>query len=180
MTKTPLFKELTTPMLLIEDMEEITGEHRTAMRMKVSRGTVKLLSSDTQKYAGRGYKALYSVRDAMQFLLLAKLGRLHIPGKVIDTDCMAEIMNYIVPRFEELAAGYWYGNSPNPIIEEEQEDGTIKRINNERFVYIFEHNGELRCDEVWSQWADGTWVTIDVVDFSTKILKVYNRRKGTP
>ena len=170
MKKAPEFKDLTTPIFFIEDLVELTGVQAAALRMWVTRGNVRLLSSTTPgRDAGRGNKAQYSIRDALQFLLFAKLSKFSISPSAIDDECMGEIMNIVLERLNEIAAGWLYGDSVNPFIGKKR---------NEKFLYIFPHNGKLRSDELYGSWDGGEWITIDVVHFVTSVLRIYNRRTG--
>ena len=169
--KIPEFRDLTTPLFFIEDLVELTEVQPATLRMWVSRGSVRLLASTTPgREAGRGNKAQYSIRDALQFLLFAKLSKFTISPSAIDEECMGDAMNIILDRLNEIAAGCLYGNSVNPF-----DDNQI----NPRFFYIFPHNGKLWADELYGRWEGGEWITFDVVDFVTRVLKIYNRRTGS-
>ena len=170
MKKATEFKDLTTPLFFIEDLVELTGVQAATLRMWVTRGNVQLLASISPgREAGRGNKAKYSIRDALQFMLFAKLSKFTIPPSAIDDECMGEIMSIILERLNEIAAGWLYGNSVNPFIEEKP---------NEKFLYIFPHHGRLRSSEIYGVWEAGEWVTFDVVYFVTSVLRIYRRLTG--
>ena len=170
MKKATEFKEPLTTCFVIEYLVELTGVRSSDLRRWGTGGHVRLLSSTLPGTdADRGNEAQYSIRDALQFLLFAKLSKFSISPSAIDDECMGEIMNIVLERLNEIAAGWLYGDSVNPFIGKKR---------NEKFLYIFPHNGKLRSDELYGSWDGGEWITIDVVHFVTSVLRIYNRRTG--
>jgi len=167
------FKDLDRQIFTIEDISEATKTPISTLRTWQGNGSVSPSSSFTPgRTAGRGTKALYSVFDAMQFVLMARMTKDTISIKTISECCRSDILEVVLDRLNEMADGVYHGMNYSVI---------SKKNAYARYVFIFEKDGALYMTQEWRQWSEYggyTFHVIDAIDMAANIFTMYNKKMG--
>lgn len=170
MNTVAIFKDLYAQIFTIEDISQATGVSYSTLRMWPGRNIISLSTSYNPGKAGRGTKSLYSVYDAMQFLLIAEVAKSTVSVKGLSECCLSEILEVVLDRLSEIDAGIYHGRNLDP---------TNPKNAYERYVFIFEKDGKLVCTQEWGLWrreGRAAWYTIDAIQLAAKVYAMYLRK----
>ena len=174
MKDSPEFKDLYKPLFTIEDVADVAKLPHSTLRMWPNRKVISLSTSYTPgPLAGRGTKALYSVYDAMQFLLLAEVTKDTYSVKALADNCLSEVLEVVLNRLSEMADGVNHGRNVDPCDRENAF---------ERYVFLCEKDGKIHCTQefrAWSEHGRVSWYTIDAIDLAAKVYAMYLKKTGT-
>ena len=162
MKDSPEFKDLYKPLFTIEDVAGVAKLPHSTLRTWPSRKLVSLSTSfNPGSAAGRGMKSLYSVYDAMQFLLLAEVTKDTYSVKALADNCLSL-----------YRIGVYHGCNFDPCDRENA---------SERYVFLCEKDGKIYCTQefrAWSEHGRVSWYTIDAIDLAAKIYTMYLKKTG--
>lgn len=171
------------PFLTIEDIAAETGLSHSTMRNWVDRRKIDLVSTHKPGTGGKGVRTLYSMRDVVQFLLLAQLKRISSDFK-LDEDQTSYVFGIIQGHIEDKLKGV-----PNI-------------TNTDRFIYIYFDGKKLQCDSSTKadllyernehpsgsdgafilsgplQIAGDVWTIIDTISFAETVIRFMKKHKG--
>jgi hypothetical protein len=152
------------PLLTIEQVSQETETPATTIRTWVQRGLVDLVSSINP---GRGARALYSMRDVLQFLVFSELSKISRGPALLDQRQADYVFGIVQGQAEALDQGKILDDS-------------------DHFVFICWADDKLICDsstkpdleferEKRFREMNNSWIVLDCHRLAQSLLDIFGK-----